>query len=144
MHDITKVIQILFAYILLYAATIPLIKLSVILFYRRIFGMTKSMWFCVFLTLGYFVACYIAFLVCCRPVSYYWTQYTDSSGGICVFSLYSFYIGNAAANVATDVVILLVPMSLVWKLQMRPFQKVLVCGIFMLGGLYSFLPPRFY
>lgn len=43
MHDITKMVQILFAYVLLYAATIPLIKLSAILFYRRIFGMTKLM-----------------------------------------------------------------------------------------------------
>ncbi|ODM18128.1 hypothetical protein SI65_05999 [Aspergillus cristatus] len=134
MPDITKVVQILFAYILLYVATVPLIKFSALLFYRRIFGTTKSMWFCVFLTVGYFIACYMAFLVCCRPVSYYWTQYTDPSGGECTFNLYAFYIGNAAANVTTDVIILLVPVPLVWKLQMRPNQKIMVCGIFMLGG----------
>lgn len=119
MPDVTKVVQILFAYILLYVVTVPLIKFSALLFYRRIFGMTKSIWFCVFLTVGYFIACYIAFLVCCRPVSYHWTQYTDP-GGKCTFNLYAFYIGNAAANVATDVIILLVPAPLVWKLQMRP------------------------
>lgn len=59
-----------------------------------------------------------------------------------MFSLYSFYMGNVAANVATNVIILLVPIPLVWKLQMRPIQKVLICGIFMLGGLYILLPTR--
>lgn len=107
--------------------------------------MTRMMWFCVFLTVGYVVSCYIAFLVCCRPVSYYWTQYVDPTGGQCIFNLYPFYIGNAAANVTTDVIILLVPVPLVWKLQMRTTQKLLLCGIFMLGGLYVSLSlvPRF-
>lgn len=125
---------------LIYVLAIPLIKLSVITFYRRIFGMSRMMWLCVFLTLGYFIACPIAFCACCRPPSYYWTQYADPSGGSCVFDLYPFYIGNAATNVLTDVLILVVPIPLVWKLQMRTVQKVLVTGIFLLGSLYGPLP----
>jgi hypothetical protein len=134
--EVVEMMRILFAYVLVYVVTVPLIKLSILLFYRRIFGMTYSMWFCVFLTAGYFVSCMVAFLVCCRPVSYYWTQYADPSGGVCVFNLYPFYIGNAAANVVTDGIILLVPIPLVWKLQMRKTQKVMLSGIFLLGGLY--------
>jgi hypothetical protein len=127
--------QLLFAYIFIYVVAIPLIKLSIILFYRRIFGMNWVMWICAFLTVGYWFSCTIAFLVCCRPLSYYWTQYRDPGGGKCIFNLYPFYIGNAAANVATDGIILMVPIPLVWKLQMRTAQKVLVSGIFLLGGL---------
>ncbi|PYH75114.1 putative integral membrane protein Pth11-like [Aspergillus vadensis CBS 113365] len=119
LDDVIKVVQILFAYVLKYVVTVPLIKLSVILFYRRIFGMNKAMWLCVALTIGYWFSCTVAFLVCCRPVSYYWTQYADPAGGRCVYSLYPFYIGNAAVNVTTDVIILL---------------KVLVCSIFLLGS----------
>ncbi|OQE39179.1 hypothetical protein PENCOP_c007G05044 [Penicillium coprophilum] len=132
--EVVETMRILFVYVLLYVVTVPLIKLSILLFYRRIFGMTYTIWFCVFLTTGYFVSCIIAFLVCCRPVSYYWTQYADPSGGKCIFDLYPFYIGNAAANVATDGIILLVPIPLVWKLQMRKTQKLLLSGIFLLGG----------
>ncbi|PWY82709.1 integral membrane protein Pth11-like protein [Aspergillus eucalypticola CBS 122712] len=134
LDDVIKVVQILFAYVLIYVVTVPLIKLSVILFYRRVFGMNKAMWFCVALTIGYRFSCTVAFLVCCRPVSYYWTQYADPAGGRCVYNLYPFYIGNAAANVTTDVIILLVPMPLIWRLQMRTAQKVLVCSIFLLGS----------
>lgn len=136
--------KIMFAYVLIYVVTVPLIKLSILLFYRRIFGMTWSIGFCIFLTAGYFISCNIAFLTCCRPVSFYWTQYADpSSGGKCVFDLYPFYIGNAAANVTTDVLILLVPIPLTWRLQMRKSQKILIIGIFLLGSLY-FSPRSFF
>jgi hypothetical protein len=101
--------------------------------------MNWAMWVCVFQTLGYFVSCYIAFLVCCRPISYYWTQYRDPSGGRCIFNLYPFYIGNAAANVITDKIILVVPIPLAWKLHMRTPQKVFVPSIFLLGFLYAVL-----
>ncbi|KAH8425101.1 uncharacterized protein LDX57_002850 [Aspergillus melleus] len=134
LDNVIVVMQVLFAYVLIYIFTIPLIKMSIICFYRRIFGMNAAMWFCIFLTLGYCVACTITFLSCCRPLSYYWTQYRDSSGGKCVFDLYSFYIGNAVANVVTDVIILLVPIPLIWKLQMRTTLKVMISSIFILGG----------
>ncbi|EAW07002.1 putative integral membrane protein Pth11-like [Aspergillus clavatus NRRL 1] len=127
---------ILFAYVLIYVVAIPLIKISIVLFYRRIFGMEWAMWMCIFLTVGYWISCSIAFLVCCRPTSYYWTQYRDPSGGRCIFDLYPFYLGNAAANVVTDGIILMVPIPLVWRLQMRTTQKILVSSIFLLGGLY--------
>lgn len=127
--------RILFPFVVLYVISAPLIKLSIILFYRRIFGMTYSIWFCVFLTVGYFVSGIIAFLVCCRPVSYYWTQFTKPEGGKCVYDLYNFYISYAGVNVVTDVAILLVPMPIVWSLQMRRAQKLLVCGILLIGGL---------
>lgn len=43
----------MFIYVLIYAFTIPLIKLSIILFYRRVFGMNWALWVYVFLTVGY-------------------------------------------------------------------------------------------
>lgn len=142
-EDVVTVMQILFAYVLIYVVTVPLIKFSILLLYRRIFGMTWTIWVCMLLTAGYFVSCAVAFLVCCQPVSYYWSQYADPTGGKCVFDLYPFYIGNAAANLTTDVLILLVPIPLTWKLQMRTSQKILIIGIFLLGGLYEPHPSVF-
>lgn len=112
-----------------------MIKVSIILFYRRVFGMNWQMWVCLFLSVGWGIGCIIAFLVACQPLSYFWTQYTDPQSGKCVYNLYGFYIGNAAVNVFTDFLILLVPIPIVWRLQMRNAQKILVCGIFFLGGL---------
>lgn len=39
-------------------------------------------------------------------------------------------------NVATDGITLMVPIPLVWKLQLQTAQKILASGIFLLGGLY--------
>ncbi|KAL4914977.1 hypothetical protein BDW62DRAFT_133980 [Aspergillus aurantiobrunneus] len=151
MDHITRVNQTHFAYVLIYVWAIPLIKLSIIYFYRRIFGMTRMMWLCAFLTIGYFISCTVAFSVCCRPPSYYWTQYTEPDGGHCLFDLYPFYLGNASANVFTDLLILVVPIPLVWKLQMKRVQKVLISGIFLLGSfvciaslirIYSMVPLK--
>jgi hypothetical protein len=133
--EAVELMRVLFAFVVLYVLTIPLIKLSVLLFYRRIFGMTYPIWFCVFLTIGYFLSGTIAFLACCRPVSYFWTQFAERSGGKCVFNLYPFYVSHAAINVATDGIILLVPIPIVWKLQMRWTQKLMLSGIFLVGGL---------
>jgi hypothetical protein len=93
-------------------SAILLINLSVVTLYRRIFGLTWSRYLCAFLTIGYFIVCTIALVPCCWPPSYRWTQEADansSSGGGCVFDLYSFYIGNTAVNVSVDILIICVP-----------------------------------
>ncbi|KAE8365612.1 hypothetical protein BDV27DRAFT_144277 [Aspergillus caelatus] len=128
---------ILFAYIFIYLVLLPSIKVSIILLYRRIFGMNWMMWVCLALSIGHGACCIIAFLCSCRPLSYFYTQFVDPSGGKCIINLYAFYLGNAATNVLTDVITLLVPIPIVSRLQIRPMQKVLISGIFLLGGFVS-------
>lgn len=93
------------------------------------------MWACIVLALSYWVGCTIAFLAACQPVSYYWTKYLDPEGGRERYNLYAFYIGHAVANMVGDIVILLVPVPLVWRLQLRRSQKIQILSIFLLGGL---------
>ncbi|KAE8320092.1 hypothetical protein BDV41DRAFT_559600 [Aspergillus transmontanensis] len=128
---------ILFAYSFIYLVLLPSIKVSIILLYRRIFGMNWIMWVCLALSVGH-GACYmIAFLCSCRPLPYFYTQFADPSGGKCIINLYAFYLGNAATNVLTDVITLPVPIPIISRLQIRPMQKVLISGIFLLGGFVS-------
>ncbi|CAI7652865.1 unnamed protein product [Penicillium palitans] len=133
--EVVEMMRILFAFILFYVLTTPLVKISILLFYRRIFGMTYPIWFCMFLSVGYFFSGWIAFLSYCRPVSYYWTQYAEPSGGKCVFKVYPFFITQSVVNMATDVLILLVPIPILWNLQMKRAQKILLSGIFLIGGI---------
>ncbi|CAI7630001.1 unnamed protein product [Penicillium glandicola] len=132
--EVTETMRILFIFVLFYIITAPIIKLSIILLYRRIFGMTYAIWLCVILSVGYFCCGTIILLVCCTPVSYYWTQFTDASGGKCRYSLYPLYLTLASVNMATDVLILAIPIPIVWKLQIRRPQKILLSGIFLVGG----------
>ncbi|KNG89602.1 integral membrane protein PTH11-like protein [Aspergillus nomiae NRRL 13137] len=126
--------KILFAYIFIYLVLLPSIKVSIILLYRRIFGVNWMMWVCLALSIGHGACCMIAFSCSCKPLSYFYTQFADPSGGKCIINLYAFYLGNAAINVFTDVATLLVPIPIISRLQIRPVQKMLICGIFLLGG----------
>lgn len=80
----------------------------------------------------------IAALCAPQPVSYFWSELTDPTSGRYRYNFYHYYIGNATANVVTDVLILLAPMPIVWQLQMRTGQKIAVCSLFLLGGLCVF------
>lgn len=106
------------------------------MFYRRIFGMNWMISACLFIAYSWAIGSMIAALCACHPVSYFWNEAIDPQSGWYRYNFYYYYIGNAAANVVTDVLILLIPIPIVWKLHMRTTQKIGVCGVLLLGGLY--------
>ncbi|PTU22027.1 hypothetical protein P175DRAFT_0477858 [Aspergillus ochraceoroseus IBT 24754] len=126
---------IIFAYVVLYATTVPMVKLSVLLLYRRIFRLTWSLYLCAFLSIGYAISVSTTISLACVPTSYFWTQWVDPlSGGQCRVNLYNFYLWNGVANLLTDVIILCLPAPILWKLQMPKSEKLAISGIFLLGG----------
>ncbi|CAI7583126.1 unnamed protein product [Penicillium glandicola] len=133
-QDNATVATILFTYILVYLVELLLIKSSILMFYRRIFGMNWMIWATLFISYSWCIASMIAALSACDPISYFWTELTDPASGSYRYDFYYYYLGNAAANVVTDVLILLVPMPIIWRLQMRRAQKIAVCFILLLGG----------
>lgn len=128
-------VEDLFSYIFVYLPLLSTVKIGFILFYRRIFKMNLMMWVCLFLSIGFVIGTIVAFICAPRPPSYFWTQFVDPAGGSYAYNLYGFYIGNAAANVCIDVLIILTPIPIVWKLQMQTIRKILVSSIFLLGVL---------
>ncbi|KAJ5263387.1 hypothetical protein N7478_010992 [Penicillium angulare] len=134
LDDVVTMNKILFAYIYVYFILMVLIKCSILMFYRRTLCIGTTVWVCLGICLSWAIGCAIAFSVSCLPPSYFWEQYQDSTGGKCVTNLYAYYLGNAAANVFTDIMILFVPLPTIWRLQMRTSQKVFVSSIFLLGG----------
>ncbi|KAL7782516.1 hypothetical protein V8C37DRAFT_397865 [Trichoderma ceciliae] len=135
--QLEEVFRILWAYEFLYGSVIPLTKLSLILFYYRLFHVStfrKVLWVVLFLVVGWWVAILVVAIVQCQPYSYFWNQYVDPTAtGRCI-NISAFFIGNGAASVATDFIILLTPIPMVWNLQMPTMQRLSVLGIFFLGG----------
>lgn len=127
--------QITFAYVYIYAWSVTVIKLSIIFYYYRIFGMTWASWFAVFLTCTYWLINHIVLPLYCKPLHYYWTQWSDIDGGHCPVNEANFYLGIGIMNMIGDIVILIIPIPVVWKLQMRRPQKIGVVLIFLLGSL---------
>ncbi|RMJ25864.1 hypothetical protein PHISP_03290 [Aspergillus sp. HF37] len=133
LQDVVSMRKDLFSYIFVYLLLLSGVKTGLILFYRRIFRMNWMMWTCLFCSVGFAIGAIVAFLCAPRPLSYFWTQFVDPAGGSYAYGLYRFYIGNAAANVCIDILVILVPIPIVWRLQLRMIRKILVLSIFLLG-----------
>ncbi|OQD84546.1 hypothetical protein PENANT_c012G07020 [Penicillium antarcticum] len=111
-EDLVLLRKTLFAYLLIYLAELLLIKVSILMFYRRIFGMNWSIWACLFISYGWALGSMIATICVSDPVSYFWAQGKNTRTGKYRFNFYNYLIGNAATNVVTDALILLVPIPI--------------------------------
>ncbi|KAF2498225.1 hypothetical protein BU16DRAFT_287634 [Lophium mytilinum] len=132
--EFTQVWKLLFGYVMIYATAVTLTKVSILVFYRRIFGITYSFYVCMFLAIGYWITIIVVDNVGCQPLSFFWTQYTDPTAiGTCI-NFPKFFFGNGIAAMLIDVIILGVPVPIVWGLQMARSQKVAVVSILLLGS----------
>ncbi len=67
----------------------------------------------------------------CRPVRGF---YDFSVPARCIDSV-KFYWAQAVLNIATDAIILVLPLPMVWRLQTTLSRKIAISLLFMLGGL---------
>ena len=116
-------------------------RLSVLLLFRRIFSLAKrsfriAWWSCTALTLAYCVALLGSFLAQCYGVS--------SDPGTCRNS------ESAATkapiivgflNIGIDLSIWILPVRMVWMLQLNVRRKVGVCAMFALGLMWVLQHP---
>jgi len=133
-QDFTRLWQMTYAFVLIYATCVSLTKASILLFYRRLFGTNWAWKLCMSLVVGYWVAIVIAWFAGCRPASYFWEQFTNpEADGVCM-NTSLFYFVNGICAMLIDVFILLVPIPTIYHLRMRRSQKVAVSGILLLGA----------
>jgi hypothetical protein len=134
-EEFTSMWKITYAFVIIFATSVSVTKLSILLFYRRIFGTNWMYWVCMFLVVGYEVAIVVAFLSGCRPISYFWEAYTNPDAvGTCI-DMPRFYFINGVCATIIDVLILLVPFKVIYNLKMPTSKKVSVYAILVLGAL---------
>lgn len=99
---------------------------------NRIF--TIMYWAATFFTCIYPIIMWIVMAVACRPLNFFWTQYTGATDGKCIDTLL-FFLVFGIINMVNDVIILVVPIPRILKLHMNKRKKVSVAGIMLLGSL---------
>ena len=72
-------------------------------------------------------------LFSCVPVNAFWEKSLYPSSR-CI-NIPGYYLGVAVPNIATDVVLLIFPLPLIWGLHLAKSQKIAVTGIFVIAGL---------
>lgn len=128
-------IQLMFVANIFYSAAIAFTKMSIIASYMNIFnprGLLKIVLQVTgFITIGLGVASIPATIFECIPVDGAWSI-TDSHAKC--YTFVHFLYASTAINVATDLVLCVVPIPLFWRLQLPRRQKVMISGLFFLGG----------
>ncbi|KAL2854877.1 hypothetical protein BJY01DRAFT_243527 [Aspergillus pseudoustus] len=123
---------------LIYFTNAVLTKSSLLLLYQRIFGIVRPFRIALgiswFLIIGYFIACVIASIAGCLPVSYIWTRFEDPPGTGSCFDEVAFFRWNGIANMLLDILMLILPLPMVWRMKMSKRRRFLLTGIFGMGG----------
>lgn len=130
--------KIIVAADVIYNAAMGSIKASILVLYHRVFFVsrrfTKMLW-----GIGIFVFAYSgilggASLIQCLPLKHIWDR---SAKGFCLRIPLAATI-LAVFNFLTDVIILIMPMPILWRMQMQTKEKYQIMGMFLLGGFVSF------
>ncbi|MCJ1389690.1 hypothetical protein MMC18_002547 [Xylographa bjoerkii] len=126
----------------LYLASIALPKISIVALYLRIFTSRTARFTC-YLLIFIIVANWISFLFAstfqCSPIAYQWDKTIE--GGTC-FNIEAAFKASGAPNIATDAVILVLPIPTVWRLKASWIRKAGLMFIFLMGGIF-FLTEAF-
>ncbi|KAK1712959.1 hypothetical protein CaCOL14_007426 [Colletotrichum acutatum] len=135
--EITRFMQVFFAFEVIYTLSISALKASILFFYIRVFSMvSRTFSLVLWLTQSFnFLFC-LAFTVAnlnqCRPFSNAWEGWDGRHPGYCI-NVYAMFIAHAAINIALDVWMLGLPVTQVLWLNLRKRQKVEIVVMFSLG-----------
>ena len=119
----------------LYCMATAAFKFSALLLFHRIFGLVRRftilLWVIAFVIAANNIAEIFLSIFQCTPVHKAWDQRV---AGSCVNILLAACIPGAI-NVFTDLAIVLLPISVVWSLQMGRSRKIQLVGVFLLSSL---------
>lgn len=119
----------------LYCISVALPKISILASYLRIFTQQKIYRIVTYVVGAIIIANAFAGVVTslasCHPFKARW-QFTFPAGCI---DLLPYWRWISMPNIITDVIMLLLPLPIVWHLQVPGAQKIALCGVFVLGGL---------
>lgn len=110
-------------------------KLSLLLLYRRLSKsrwLDLSIWITTIVVLASSVAIMLALIFACAPIEKDWDITVIK--GRCI-NKGALYMAAGATSVATDLILLLLPIPIVLKLQFPVVQKVALSGMFVVGAL---------
>ncbi|KHN95791.1 Extracellular membrane protein, CFEM domain protein [Metarhizium album ARSEF 1941] len=139
-HELTSFAEWLYVMEVLYLAELSLIKLSLSLFYVRIFpGATirRLIWATAAVNALYGATFLVTAIFQCEPIDYFWTQYVEEhASGRCI-NINAMGWANAAISVALDLWMISIPLSQIPKLKLHWTKKISVSVMFVLGAFVT-------
>lgn len=130
--SMTNLIRINYPVNLMYNAALTLIKLSVLMFYVRVFKIVRiyqiALWLAGIIVVAWGITLFFTTLLACIPIEKNWYP---SISGHCIERPYTLLI----PNILTDFILLILPMPMLWSIQLSCPRKIGLCGLFAAGYL---------
>ncbi|KAL8671865.1 MAG: hypothetical protein Q9168_003655 [Polycauliona sp. 1 TL-2023] len=109
-------------------------KISILLFYIQLFPtkwFTYSAYSLIAAVSAWMIQQVLASLLLCRPISFNWDASVNGTCG----NVAANCLAGAGINTLTDILILILPMPIIWRLQVPLRNKIILSLIFGLGSL---------
>jgi hypothetical protein len=94
-------------------------------------GLRTLIWATMGFVIATFIASVIAGLFQCNPIAFAWDKTIE--GGTC-FNVTALFYANAGLNIFQDVFIYILPMRMLWEIQIPRKQKIALIAVFAVGG----------
>lgn len=136
--DITIIFKAMYSLFVLYITSRDLVRLSILLFYHRIFGYVPLARRLIQFSFVLIITCCIAFDLAiwfgCTPIDYFWKAWDGRGGGSCI-STHGIFWAGAFITIAIDLWVMLIPIPFILRLNLSLRKKILSAIMFAFGIL---------
>ncbi|ROV87838.1 hypothetical protein VMCG_10546 [Cytospora schulzeri] len=111
-------------------------KASALFFYARIFSVSNSrfkyaLWLVHAMNVAWLLAILLSVTFMCSPIQKAWET---SLPGTCL-NTGLLWTGSGVTSLIIDVIILIMPLPMLWKLQLKTIRRIQISGVFICGYL---------
>ncbi|KAI9761537.1 MAG: hypothetical protein M4579_000928 [Chaenotheca gracillima] len=121
--------------VILYCPSMMFAKLAILIFYMRI-SPQKTFHYAIYATMfilvAYNLALMLSLIFACHPIEKSWNVLITE--GSCIDRT-AIYLSNGILNIITDLIIFVLPVPMVWGIQLPKRQKLGVLAFFSVGSL---------
>lgn len=135
--NITPLFKLVLSFFQVYGICRIIIRCSIILFYIRIFTLTRAskvLWGTFAVNLIIWITWFFISIFQCRPLSYFWTQWDGQHSGSCMSANFVAWSGGGV-DLAQDLFILVLPFPYLRHLRLPTRKKVATSIMFAVGAL---------
>lgn len=113
-------------------------RLAILLLYQRVFDTGSTVWFSMLIKICFVLQVVgetiwlFVIIFECRPISSVWDK--SITNPQCL-NLAAIYLAGAITSIVTDVILMILPMPMLWKLQMSRPKKLGIAMVFVVASL---------
>lgn len=134
-ESLSQCLKLFFAVAIIYNQGIGLIRISALCFYMRALKSREKffrycLWSGIVANAMWVLGFLLVIIFQCKPIYAFWDR---SAEGYQCIELFPTQLGSGITSVVLDLWVLLAPMPVLWKLQMKRSKKVGLATIFLMG-----------